>query len=145
MSKARKKDYKGPSRRYLRNASPRVRDFPREILVGDAIYTVRFVRKIDDGTKIPEGSDLEIVGLCDPSEKEILILQGLDPLERFKALVHELLHCLEFEHDIEMPHTLIYKLEEPIVQLLIENVWSEISERSKPGNDQNKFRSDEKS
>ena len=122
---AKNKDLKAPLRRFLKAASPRRSDYPRELLVGDAVYKIRFVRKIDEGGKVPEGSDLEVVGLCDPSEKEILILQGLDPLERFKALIHELLHAIEFEHDIEMAHALIYKLEEPIAQLLIENVWSE--------------------
>jgi hypothetical protein len=117
---------KDPSQKFtafLKRCSPRQSDYPREILVGDAMYRIRFVRKIKEGT-IRQGSDLEVVGLCDPSEKEILIIQGLDPLERFKAFIHELLHAIEFEHDIDIAHKLIYQLEEPIAAILIENLWA---------------------
>lgn len=97
---------------------PRQKDYPKEIVVGDSIYRVRFVRKICEAK---EGSDSETLGLCCPGDKEILIKQGLDPMERLSTLIHEILHCLEFEYEIEIPHKLIYQLERPITQLLMDN------------------------
>jgi hypothetical protein len=93
---------------------PRQKDYPKELLIGDAIYRIRFVKKIDPTKKV--------VGLCDPCDKEILILQGLSPLERFKSFIHEILHALEYEYEIKMDHSLIYKLEEPIAFLLLDNI-----------------------
>lgn len=103
----------------MRKRGPRQRDYPREILVGDSLYKIKFVKKI---TEPNPAHTTEIVGICDPSEKEILIIQGLGPFERLKAFIHEILHAIEFEHDIDIPHQLIYKLEQPIALLMLENL-----------------------
>lgn len=64
----------------------------------------------------------DILGFCDGHSKLIFILRGQSPKDRFKAVVHELLHALEFEHDIKhFRHDLIYSLENPIVKLWIDN------------------------
>lgn len=102
------KDWKGP----------RQKDYPKEIVVGDSIYRVRFVRAIGDA---PKGSEKETLGLCCPGEKEILVKQGLGALERFSTFVHELLHAVEFEYEIEIPHKLIYQLELPLTKLILDN------------------------
>lgn len=113
----------------IRKRGPRQRDYPKEILVGDSLYKVRFVKKINEPLRT---ENMEVVGLCDPSEKEILIIQGLGPYERMKAFIHELLHAIEFEHDIDIPHALIYKLEEPIALFILENLVEAIIYDSKP-------------
>jgi hypothetical protein len=88
------------------------RDYPKELHIGDAIYKVKFVRKLEKGT----------VGLCDPSEYEIKILCGQSPEETFKTFIHEVLHALlEFENDMEIKHKMIYDLEKPLYQLLRDN------------------------
>lgn len=97
---------------------PRQCDYPKEIVVGDSIYRLRFVRTI---CNTRSGSDKETLGLCCPSEKEILIKQGLEPQERLSTLIHEILHCIEFEFDVELPHKLIYQLEGPLTQILLDN------------------------
>lgn len=97
---------------------PRQKDYPKEILVGDSFYKIKFVRRICHAAT---GTDMQTLGTCCPDDKEILILQGLDPMERLSTLVHELLHALEFEYEIEIPHKLIYQLERPITQLLMDN------------------------
>lgn len=96
---------------------PRQKDYPKEILVGDSVYQVRFVRRI---TQVSEKGK-ETLGLCCPSEKEILLVQGMDARERLSTLLHELLHAIEFEYDIDLPHALVYKLEGPLTQLILDN------------------------
>jgi Zn-dependent peptidase ImmA (M78 family) len=90
---------------------------PRRWLVGDNVWTVKFVRKFKwDGVK-----DSDLMGLCDPERQEILIKVGIDQKDRIETLVHELLHAIEFEYDIKIGHKLIKKLEGPITKLIIEN------------------------
>lgn len=90
---------------------------PRKLWVGDVEYTVKFVRKIPD-------PDPKCIGLCCSSEQVIYILQGLSPKERLETFVHELLHAFEFEYEIAIPHQLIYALEKPVVNFLVENIFT---------------------
>lgn len=83
--------------------SSRQKDFPREIEVGDDIWEVRFCRRVPD-----EGE--ETVGLCDPSDYLIWIKQGLSPRDRMETFIHEVLHAIEFSHDIDIPHRLVYAI-----------------------------------
>lgn len=89
---------------------------PRKFLIGDSIWTVRFVKKFGFGEK-----DQDTRGLCKPDTQEILIQQGLSTRERLDTLIHEVLHALEFEYEIDIDHKLIYKLEGKIAQFLIDN------------------------
>lgn len=92
----------------------RRKDYPKTLQIGDQIYTIRFVRKF---------KDKDTVGECDPCDKEIRILQGQSPKQTLICLIHEVCHALiEFEHDIEIKHKLIYALEKPIYQFLIDNL-----------------------
>lgn len=90
----------------------RLRDYPREIMVGEDLWAVRFVRRL------PEDSQL---GLCDPSEQTIYIRLGQTQEERLKTFLHELLHAIEYEYKIVMPHRLIHRLEDPLARFLIDN------------------------
>ena len=93
----------------------RIRDYPRELQVGESIYSIRFVRRIPDEPK-------DTVGLCDDGDKMIWIRLGQTPRERWKTLTHEIAHALEAEYQIKIPHKLIYRLEEPIARLLEDNL-----------------------
>ncbi|NCY21739.1 hypothetical protein EBX31_07265 [bacterium] len=97
---------------------PRQKDYPKDIIVGDSVYLVRFVRAIGGE---PAGSDKETLGLCCPGEKEILLKQGMTPRERMSTFIHELLHAIEFEYEIDIPHKLVYQLEGPLTQLVLDN------------------------
>ena len=89
------------------------RDYPKELIIGDVVYKIKFVRKFDHP---------DTVGECDPCDKEIRILQGQSPKETLLCLIHEVCHALiEFEHDIDIKHKLIYKLEKPIYKFIRDN------------------------
>jgi hypothetical protein len=99
----------------------RQRDFPREIRVRDATYKVRFVRCITEAGDDPR-SRRRTIGLCCPERRTIWIVQGLKPADRFDTYTHELMHALEFEWGLPIPHALIRKLELPIRRLIVDNL-----------------------
>lgn len=93
----------------------RMRDYPRELWIGDNQWFVRFVRQCG------ASGAFENLGLCDPSIHTIFIKFGQTPAERFQTFIHEIFHAIEFEHDLQIPHELISALEVPIASLLSEN------------------------
>jgi len=92
------------------------KDYPKELLIGDQVYKIKFVRKF---------ADEQTVGECDPSSLEIRILCGQGSKDTLKTFIHEVCHALiEFEHDIEIKHKMIYALEEPIFKFFCDNfLW----------------------
>lgn len=97
----------------------RQKDFPKEITVGDNIWSVRFVRHIPHD--VPGRICL---GLAEPSEQIIFIKMGQKPKARLHAFLHEILHVLEYEYDLSIPHRLIYRLEDPLARFLMDNYLS---------------------
>jgi len=91
---------------------PKKSDYPRQIAVADAIYAVKFVRKIDD---------IGTLGLCDSGEKVITIKLGQSRADTLLTFIHELFHCLEFEYHFDINHKTIHKLEKPVAALLFDN------------------------
>lgn len=87
--------------------------YPKQVHVGTEIYQVKFVRKLSKGT----------VGECDPESFEIRILCGQGRVDTLKTFIHEVMHAIELEHEIEIDHKLIYALETPIFQLLRDNLF----------------------
>ncbi len=86
--------------------------YPKTLHIGNEVYTVKFVRKLSKDT----------VGECDPCDKEIRILCGQGPEDTLKTFIHEVCHAvIQFEHDIEVSHKLIYALETPIFRFLRDN------------------------
>lgn len=87
------------------------REFPNMLRIKDDVfYKVKFRRETDGA-----------MGWCDQGKQEIIIATGLPPKERILTFIHEALHAIEFEHEIKIPHKLIYQLEAPIAYLLTEN------------------------
>jgi hypothetical protein len=96
----------------------KISDYPKTILVGDSVYKVSWHRTLGQtATHITWG-------LCDPGDKTIQLRLGGKSKERLKTFVHEVLHAIEFEYEIEIPHKLIRDLEAPIARLIIDNVFS---------------------
>jgi hypothetical protein len=89
--------------------------YAREWLIGENIWRLKFVKKIDD-----QGT----MGLCDPGDKLILIRRGLDKGEMLKTLAHEVLHAFEDEYTIDISHKTVYKLEDAIFEFLLNNLDS---------------------
>lgn len=88
---------------------PKNRTYPKKIYFRSEVYKLKFVAK------------MEHYGETDPERKEIRIKKGMSDRETFKTLVHELLHLVEFEAPIKIRHKMIYKLEEAISELLMDN------------------------
>lgn len=85
-------------------------------MVGDNLWTVRFVKYIPH-----DKPGRYCLGASDPEEQTIYILMGQKPRERLSTFVHELIHVLEYEYNISIPHRLVYSLEDPIVRFLVDN------------------------
>lgn len=101
-----------------------VRSYPKEIVVGDQVWTIHFARCLEDKPLKPARNGKEpkrVVGYCDPSDCSIWILLGQGPLETFSTFLHEVQHCFEFEGDFDMPHKVIYKTELWWAKFIIEN------------------------
>lgn len=89
-----------------------MKSLTRELKVRDETYQIRYIRKFDDK---------KTMGECDPSKREIRIKTGLTPKQRFRTLIHEILHALEFEYDLDLKHKLVYDLEMPLYRLFKDN------------------------
>jgi len=91
---------------------PKKKKYPKVLHVKDEEYRVVFVDRI-------EGKDT--LGICDPEARVITIQNGQTDLETMKTFVHEVLHALEFEHNLRISHKLVHKLEDAITDFLIQN------------------------
>lgn len=92
---------------------PRIKDYPKSILVRDEEYRISFVKVIK--------GDPTTLGQCCSSECKIWIKKGQGPAETLKTFVHEVLHALEFEYKIKIKHRSVYRLEVAIFELLLAN------------------------
>lgn len=86
--------------------------YPTEIFIKGESWRITFVDVI-------EGKDT--LGLCDPNNKVIHIRRGLKKDELFKTFIHELCHAAEDSYSIKVSHKAVYKLEEAIFDILVNN------------------------
>lgn len=91
----------------------RVKDIPKTIWINDSLWKIRFVRIVDN--------DPKFMGCCNFETKEICIKVGLSREDRALTFIHEVMHALEFEYDLPIDHSLIYRLEKPIYNLFCDN------------------------
>lgn len=64
-------------------------------------------------------NDEEQTGWCKGRpEYTIQIKKSLSDKEKILCLIHELLHALEFEYKLDIPHKLIYKFERAVYRFL---------------------------
>lgn len=68
-------------------------------------------------------ADPDVLGECRFDSKQIAIKDGLSEREAFKTFVHEVLHAVEFERGVKIPHRAIYQLEDAVFYLLFHNDW----------------------
>ncbi len=90
---------------------PKIRQYPKSVIIKDEEYKIRFVRKLGPKT----------FGECDPETREIRIRFGQGREETLKTMIHELFHAIEFEYDLKIKHRLIHNLEEPLFLFLLSN------------------------
>ncbi len=103
-------------------------DYPKSITFDDDdVWTVHFVRKMPRKHvrhARHDGAKGKIIGLTVPETQQVLILQGLEPLERLEIFVHEVFHVLEFQFDITIDHKLIYALQKPVARMILDNFFT---------------------
>lgn len=66
-------------------------------------------------------NDPDCLGLCDDKTRHIYLRAVQSDTDRLKTLIHEVIHCWEFEYKIKIPHESTYKLEEAIYKFLTLN------------------------
>lgn len=93
---------------------PKTREYPNQVIVNGNYWDIKFCRKTPDNPP----SDL---GLCDPGIKTLFIRYKQSSRETFMTFCHELLHAIEDEYEIDIPHNVIYKLEDAIADLVENN------------------------
>lgn len=86
--------------------------YPKTIEVGRDIYKIKFVKKFKDGVTLGE---------TDPEKLEIRILKGMSKRETLSCFIHEVIHALEFSHEIGIKHKLVYQLERAALELILDN------------------------
>lgn len=93
----------------------RRKDFPKEILIGDSLWQIRFKKTIAEGK--------DTLGLCDPSEHTIYIKQGLGFEERLNVFFHECLHAISYEGGFySIDHKVIYDFADGLSKIFTDNV-----------------------
>lgn len=96
-----------------------MREYPKRLRIGDRYYRLRFVKSIRGCRRgNVEGA---ILGLFDPNRREILVKNGLSSDESLKTIIHEVLHAIEDEYDIPLPHSAVYSLEEALFDFFAAN------------------------
>lgn len=81
------------------------RNIPREIEIAPGVfYKIKWDKEMLDHDLRGEAS----------SDGKIRLATGMETLEAYETLWHELLHSIEYEYEIKIPHELIYKLEKPL-------------------------------
>lgn len=88
---------------------PNPKNYPTHIYLKGDCYKVSFVK------------GLKCLGITDPEKYTIKIRAGMSRAETFRTMIHEVLHVLEFSWPIKLKHKTVYKLEEAIFSLLMDN------------------------
>jgi hypothetical protein len=87
---------------------------PHQILVRDQVYEIKFVDRIR-GVKRGRGK-------CCLERQTIWIKRGQSESDQIVTFFHEMLHAIEFEYEIDIAHDLVYALEGPLAQVIVDNL-----------------------
>ena len=91
--------------------------YPKSVKVRKRRYKVKMVSGL-------RADNTALRGYCDPNKPHTLYLdKNLDSKLLFSTFWHEVLHAIEVEYKIKVPHKLVYALEGPIAQLLKDNFY----------------------
>lgn len=83
--------------------------YPKKIYIRNDVYKVVFKEGLKD------------FGDTDPVKLVIRIKSGMSKRETFSTFIHEVLHALEFSHDIKIKHKQVHKMERALFELLVDN------------------------
>lgn len=95
------------------------RSLRKSWVVNGLIWEIKFKRRLEH---IKDGTKGEVLGLTDSESQEVTIKLGLSESDLLETVIHEFLHVLAFSYGIEIPHPLIYLLEKPVANLILDNV-----------------------
>lgn len=93
---------------------PNWKKYPKKININDEMYEIRMVKRIP-------GEPHTDCGMCDPGEKIIWIRYTQSKRGVLRTAIHEILHAMEAEHEIELKHSLVYSLEKALESFLVDN------------------------
>lgn len=88
---------------------PEQKNYPKKVFVTNEYYRIQFCKRMKD------------FGLTDPVKLVIKIKAGMSKRETFCTFIHELIHAIEFSHNIKIKHKTVYKLERALFELLVDN------------------------
>ena len=91
------------------------RYYPRCLNIEGIGWLIKFKRRI-----VHNGIDCD--GLCDSEAKTIYIRIKSDHKDMFRVLIHEVLHAIEFENEVDIPHKHIDQLDHGLARFL-KNNW----------------------
>lgn len=86
-------------------------------------YHVVWVDRFDDPKQI---------GWSDKDARLIYLKHRMGVKETNEIFIHEVLHAIEYEYDIALPHKLVYALQGPLALLLTQNPGSVLGRFLKP-------------
>lgn len=92
---------------------PSYKDYPRELLINGETWKVCFKKRMPVS---------DAAGLCDPESNTIYISLKQSRAELLKTFIHETIHGMEFAHEKEFPHKMVYELELMIFEFLTANI-----------------------
>lgn len=85
-------------------------------------YTVVWVDRFDDPEQIGWTADgVGTKARPEPGPKMIYLKKGMSRKETLEIFVHEVLHAIEFEYGITLPHKIVYALQGPLALVLTQN------------------------
>lgn len=88
----------------------------------NAVYSVVYQDIIEENKHL-EGLCIRVQIPGEMNIRQIILKKGMSRTQTELAFIHELLHAVEFEYDIKIPHLLVYALETPIHKILKLNGW----------------------
>ncbi len=91
---------------------PEIKDYPKKIYIRGDVYRIVFIKNLKE------------LGVTSTDPDVIKIKAGMSKNETFKTFIHEVLHAMEFSWPIELSHKTVYRLEEAIFSLLIDNFFN---------------------
>lgn len=101
-----------------KRAAAGYRTFPKQVTVGDSIWRIVFVRKV----RLVKNPENVMAATCAETQT-IEIVYGLSRKELLETFLHEVMHAIEYEYDINIPHDVIYKMEPGLASFFAENIF----------------------
>ena len=81
-------------------------------------YRIRFEPRKAYGVSMVSGFDDELDGTCNPNTKEIKIRLGMTDRATLSALIHEIIHLVNFERDLNITEEQTLGLEHGLLKVL---------------------------